>query len=157
MEVSVPGTRLPGRAASAARLSGATRWRPVAVVHPHRSPDLFSRLTGNGELPEGMALADCDKHGAHWGILTAGSCYRLFQRRPPVGPATGQHVEIDLNNLERKNCLYLGLLAPESLREDGWLTEWVGEAKDFGEELRKGLEERLIKDALPNIARGLGV
>ena len=42
------------------------------------------------------------------------------------------------------------------MKEKGWLTDWVGEAKDFGEELRKGLEERLIKDALPNIARGLG-
>ena len=129
---------------------------PVAVVHPHRDTSQFSRLTDNGELPEGMVLADCGQHGAHWGVLTAEGRYRLFQRRPPVGPATGQHVEIDLSELERKDRLYLGLLAPESLKENGWLTEWVGEAKDFGEELRKGLEERLIKDALPNIARGLG-
>ena len=129
---------------------------PVAVVHPHRDTSQFSRLTDNGELPEGMVLADCAQHGAHWGVLTAEGRYRLFQRRPPVGPATGQHVEIDLGELERKDRLYLGLLAPESLKENGWLTEWVGEAKDFGEELRKGLEERLIKDALPNIARGLG-
>ena len=123
---------------------------------PHRDASQFSRLTNNGELPEGMVLADCDRHGAAWGILTAEGRYRLFQRRPPVGPATGQHVEIDTGELERKNRLYLGLLAPESLKENGWLANWVGEAKDFGEELRKGLEERLIKDALPNIARGLG-
>ncbi len=129
---------------------------PIAVVHPHRDASQFSRLTDNGELPEGMVLADCDRHGAFWGILTAEGRYRLFQRRPPVGPATGQHVEIDTGELERKDRLYLGLLAPDSLRENGWLTGWVGEAKDFGEELRKGLEERLIKDALPNIARGLG-
>ena len=129
---------------------------PVAVVHPHRDASQFSRLTDKGELPEGMVLADCAQHGAHWGVLTAEGRYRLFQRRPPVGPATGQHVEIDLGELDRKDRLYLGLLAPESLKEKGWLTEWVGEAKDFGEELRKGLEERLIKDALPNIARGLG-
>ena len=129
---------------------------PIAVVHPHRDASQFSRLTDNGELPEGMVLADCDRHGAFWGILTAEGRYRLFQRRPPVGPATGQHVEIDTGELERKDRLYLGLLAPESLKENGWLTSWVGEAKDFGEELRKGLEERLIKDALPNIARGLG-
>ena len=129
---------------------------PVAVVHPHRDASQFSRLTDNGELPEGMVLADCGQHGAHWGILTADGRYRLFQRRPPVGPATGQHVEIDLRELERSDRIYLGLLAPESLKEKGWLTDWVGEAKDFGEELRKGLEERLIKDALPNIARGLG-
>ena len=129
---------------------------PVAVVHPQQDTSQFSRLTEKGELPEGMVLADCAQHGAHWGVLTAEGRYRLFQLRPPVGPATGQHVEIDLGELERKDRLYLGLLAPESLKENGWLTEWVGEAKDFGEELRKGLEERLIKDALPNIARGLG-
>ncbi len=129
---------------------------PVAVVHPHRDASQFSRLTDNGELPEGMVLADCAQHGAHWGVLIAEGRYRLFQRRPPVGPATGQHVEIDLSELERSDRFYLGLLAPESLKEKGWLTDWVGEAKDFGEELRKGLEERLIKDALPNIARGLG-
>ena len=129
---------------------------PVAVVHPHRDPSQFSRLTDNGELPEGMVLADCGQYGAQWGVLAASGRYRLFQRRPPVGPATGQHLEIDTAELERKDRFYLGLLAPESLMEDGWLTEWVAEAKDFGEELRKGLEERLIKDALPNIARGLG-
>ncbi len=129
---------------------------PVAVVHPHRDPAHFSRLTENGELPEGMVLADCGQYGAQWGVLAASGRYRLFQRRPPVGPATGQHLEIDTAELERKDRLYLGLLAPESLMENGWLTEWVAEAKDFGEELRKGLEERLIKDALPNIARGLG-
>ena len=129
---------------------------PVAVVHPHRDPSQFSRLTDNGELPEGMVLADCGQYGAQWGVLAASGRYRLFQRRPPVGPATGQHLEIDTGELERKDRLYLGLLTPESLGEDGWLTEWVAEAKDFGEELRRGLEERLIKDALPNIARGLG-
>ena len=129
---------------------------PIAVVHPHRDVSQFSRLTDNGALPEGMVLADCGQHGAHWGILVAEGRYRLFKRRPPVGPATGQHVEIDTGELERKDRFYLGILAPESLRENGWLTGWVGEAKDFGEELRKGLEERLIKDALPNIARGLG-
>ncbi len=129
---------------------------PVAVVHPHRDAAQFSRLTENGELPEGLVLADCGEHGAHWGVLVAQERYRLFQRRPPVGPATGQHLELDLSELERKDYLYLGLLAPESLQENGWLTGWVGEAKDFGEELRQGLEERLIKDALPNLARGLG-
>ena len=129
---------------------------PVAIVHPHRDPSLFSRLTSNGELPEGMVLADCEQHGANWAVLAAGSRYRLFQRRPPVGAATSQYIEIDTGELERNDRVYLGFFAPESLREGGWMARWIGEAKDFGEELRKGLEERLIKDALPNIARGLG-
>ena len=129
---------------------------PVAVVHPYRSPSLFSRLTRNGELPEGLALADCRHHNARWAILASGGRYRLFSSRPPVGPASGQYIELDADDLERENRFYLGLLSPESLREGGWLTKWIEEAKDFGEKLRKGLEERLIKDVLPRIARGLG-
>ena len=129
---------------------------PFAVVHAHADPSHFSRLTDKGELPEGMVLADAEKYGAQWGILVADRRFRIYQRRPPVGAATGQHVEIDTRELEPHNRFYIGLLAPDSLKENGWLTSWIGEAKDFGEELRRGLEERLIKDALPNIARGLG-
>ena len=129
---------------------------PVAVVHALNDPSLFSRLTKNGELPEGMVLADCEKQGAHWGILAAGTRYRLFQRKPPIGPATGQYLEIDLAELESRHRWYLGLLAPQSLEESGWLTAWIREARDFGQKLREGLQERLIRDALPNIARGLG-
>lgn len=129
---------------------------PVAVVHPHPSPSLFSRLTGNGELPEGLALADCEHHGARWAILAAENRYRLFRRQPSVGSATGQYIEMDAGELERRDRFYLGLLSPESLQEGGWLTGWIQQAKDFGEQLRKGLEERLIKDTLPRIARGLG-
>lgn len=130
--------------------------KPVAVVHPYRNPSLFSRLTRNGELPEGLVLADCQSHGARWAVLASGNRFRLFSSKPSVGSASGQYVELDAGDLERENRFYLGLLAPESLREEGWLTKWLKEAKDFGEELRKGLEERLIKAALPPIARGLG-
>ena len=105
---------------------------PFAVVHAHADPSHFSRLTDKGELPEGMVLADTVKHGAQWGILVADRRFRIYQRRPPVGAATGQHVEIDVGELEPHNRFYLGLLAPDSLKENGWLTTWIGEAKDFG-------------------------
>ena len=129
---------------------------PVAVVHPYRDPSQFSHLTENEALPEGLLLADCGHHGAQWGILEASGRYRVFKRKPPVGPATGQYLEIDTAELARDDRFYLGLLAPEALAEGGWLTEWVAEAKDFGEELRKGLEDRLSRIALPKIAQGLG-
>ena len=129
---------------------------PVAVVHPYADTQQFSRLTEKGELPEGLVLADCESHGARWGILTAQGRHRVFFRDPPVGAATGQYFEINVGELRPEHRLYLGLLSPQSLEAGGWLTDWVREAKDFGEELRRGLEERLIKDALPNIARGLG-
>ena len=75
---------------------------PIAVIHPYRNASQFSQLTENGELPEGMVLADCAKQGARWGVLAANGRYRLFQRQPPVGSATGQHVEIDTKELERQ-------------------------------------------------------
>lgn len=130
--------------------------KPVAVVHPYRSPSLFSRLTRNGELPEGLVLADCQSHGARWAVLAYENRYRLFSCQPPVGSASGRYVELDAGDLGQEDRFYLGLLSPKSLQEGGWLTKWLEEAKDFGEELRKGLEERLIKDVLPRIARGLG-
>ena len=129
---------------------------PVAVVHPYNDPSLFSGLNDKGTLPEGLVLADCSQYGAEWGILEASGRYRLFQRRPPVGPATGQYLEIDTAELGRDDRIYLGLLAPDSLKDGGWLGEWVSEAKDFGEELRRGLEDRLVRIALPKIAQGIG-
>ena len=129
---------------------------PIAVVHPYNDAQQFSRLTDSGELPEGQVLADCESHGARWGILTAQGRHRVFFREPPVGAATSQYFEINIGELRPEDRLYVGLLSPKSLEANGWLTDWVREAKDFGEKLRQGLEERLIKDALPNIARGLG-
>ncbi|MCY4654929.1 MAG: hypothetical protein OXC95_17410, partial [Dehalococcoidia bacterium] len=116
----------------------------------------FSRLDENGTLPEGILLADCERHGAAWGLLAAEGRLRLFQHSPAVGAATSQHIEFDLGELRPEARFYLGMLAPESLGSGGYFAEWSADARDFGEELRRGLEERLITDALPNIARGLG-
>lgn len=106
---------------------------PVAVVHPSTDPDAFGLLTAEGALPEGLLLADCERYGAAWGVLAAGGRYRLFQRRPASGAAGGQWLEIDASELKVDSRYCLGLLAPESLREGGWLAGWAREARDFGE------------------------
>ena len=129
---------------------------PVAVLHPLADADSFGRLTLDGTLPEGLLLAACDQHGAPWGVLASNGRYRLFQRRPEFGAAGGQYIEIDADELEPESRFALGLLSPQSLREDGWLVAWAREARDFGEQLRAGLEERLAREVLPRIARGLG-
>ena len=59
-------------------------------------------------------------------MVTAGGRYRLFQRQPPVGSATGQYVEIDTGELERQDRIYLGLLAPESL-QGRWVANRLGQ------------------------------
>ena len=129
---------------------------PLVVVHPSTDPGAFGRLTPDGALPEGRLLADCERQGAGWGVLAAGGRYRLFQRRPATGAAGGQYLEIAASELEPRSRFCLGLLAPPSLAEDGWLADWAREARDFGEKLREGLERRLIEPVLPAIARGLG-
>ena len=129
---------------------------PVVVVHPSTDADAFGLLTVEGALPEGLLLADCERHGAGWGVLAAGGRYRLFQRRPAAGAAGGQWLEIDASELASGSRFCLGLLAPASLGEGGWLVDWAREARDFGERLRLGLERRLIEPVLPAIARGLG-
>ena len=129
---------------------------PIVVMHPSTNADAFGLLTADGALPEGLLLADCERHGAEWGVLAAGGRYRLFQRRPASGAAGGQWLEIDASELEADSRFCLGLLAPESLSEGGWLAAWAREARDFGEQLRVGLERRLIEPVLPAIARGLG-
>ena len=129
---------------------------PVAVLHPLADADSFGRLTLDGTLPEGLLLAACDQLGAPWGVLASNGRYRLFQRHPEFGAAGGQYVEIDADELEPESRFSLGLLSPQSLRKDGWLVGWAREARDFGEQLRVGLEERLVREVLPRIARGLG-
>ena len=130
--------------------------QPVAVVHPMNSPDEFIRMNENGELPDGLVINDCLSRGAHWGILASDLRFRIFQVNPNFGSATARYIEIDARELQSDDKLYLGLLAPESLKANGWLTEWASDARDFGEELRKGLEERLRTIALPSLAKGVG-
>ncbi len=129
---------------------------PVAIVHPMNSADDFSHMNENGELPDGLVLKDCLSNGAHWGILVAGLRFRIFQANPDFGSATARYIEIDARELDAQDRLYLGLLAPESLKANGRLTSWASDARDFGEELRKGLEERLRTIALPSLAKGIG-
>ena len=129
---------------------------PIAVIHPLQNAEMFNRFDDKGQLPEGVLLADCEKYGASWGLLIAQGRIRLFRYNPAVGSAANRHIEFDLDDIRAGDRFYLGLLAPDSLRNGGHFGEWMTEAQDFGEELRRGLEERLIKDTLPNIARGLG-
>ncbi len=88
-------------------------WHLIQPGMPPRfqGPSQFSRLTDNGEPPEGMVLADYGQYEEQWGVLTACGRYRPFQRRPAVALATGQHLEIDTAELERKDRLCIRLPA----------------------------------------------
>ena len=128
---------------------------PIAIIRPYPEVIDLNRMNDSGQLPEGVLLVACQRAGAPWGILTAEGRYRLFQQNPKTGAATGQWLEIHPQALSEEDRLYVGLLSPQSLRQDGWMSQWSEEARDFGDELRRGLEERISNVALPQLARGL--
>ena len=131
---------------------------PVAVIHPKSRKEEFGRMDDQGQLPGGQLLIDCKQHGAAWGIMACEQRFRLFQVNPDVGSAAARHIEIDLDETSTEHRIAIGMLAPEALGRDGgrFETEWIREARDFGEELRKGLEGRLTDTVLPALAKGLG-
>ena len=88
--------------------------------------------------------------------MSLASAFASSKQTPNFGSATARYIEIDARELDTQDRIYLGLLAPESLKANGRLTSWASDARDFGEELRKGLEERLRTIALPNLAKGIG-
>ena len=76
-------------------------------------------------------------------------------RTPKPAPPLGSGLKYSPQALSDEDRLYVGLLSPQSLRQDGWMSQWSEEARDFGDELRRGLEERISNVALPQLARGL--
>ena len=130
---------------------------PVAVVHPKGSPEEFSKMNDKGELPEGKLLLESKSNGAGWGIMVSGLRFRLFQVDPEIGSAASRFIEIDLAETSESDARVIGMLSPGALKASGGrFREWIASARRFGEDLRKGVEERLRDDALPNLARGIG-
>ncbi len=129
---------------------------PIAVLHPMRSPEQFGRIDKNGTLPEGSLIKDCHTYNTQWGILASDLRFRIFQAKPKIGSATARFIEIDARELQPQDRIYLGILAPNAMKQQGWMTKWENDARDWGEQLRKGLEERIRNIAMPQLAKGIG-
>ena len=129
---------------------------PVAVVHPKSSPEEFSKMNEKGELPEGKLLLNCKNFNAGWGIMVSGLRFRLFQSDPDMGSAASRFIEIDLAETSETDARAIGILSPDALKTSGMFEEWIVSARQFGEDLRSGLEARLRDDALPKLAQGIG-
>lgn len=129
--------------------------KPGLVVHPYRSAAEFARLDESGRLPEGALLAACDANGAPFGMLAAGTRMRLLHAAGDDGGAATRYLELDCASLEPESRALLGLLAPRYLIEGGF-AEVLGEARDYGSELRKRLDRALRERVLPDLGRELG-
>jgi len=105
--------RLPVRG-YVARVGG----KPVAVVWPVADASAFAKLDAEGRPPEGLVVNECLHAGAPYGLLTAGSRFRLFEARPTSGSAVARYLELDAAALSEEHRPLIGLLAPEWLADE---------------------------------------
>lgn len=139
--------RLPNRG-YLARYEG----RPVIAIHPKAVAIGMMRVDRLGRPPEGLLLADCDAHGAQFGILAQGSRFRLFDAHSPS--AASEWVELDVRLLGKERLPFLALLSPAFL--DGGRFETLRrDAKNFGVALHLRLDRTIRQDALPALAVGM--
>lgn len=129
--------------------------RPVAVIHPKADPAEFARLDEEGRPPEGVLLNDCQADGAPFGILAHGTRLRLFEADATAGPAVARYLDLDTGALQDDDRPFLVLLGPEFLAE-GQFAALQDEARTFGAELRRRLDNTIRQTALPVLGRALG-
>ena len=102
----------------------------VAVVHPKRSVEQFSRIDDSGKLPEGELLLDCRREGTAWGLMVCGLTFRLFEIEPDIGSAASRFLEIDISEVPEEQLRVLGILSPAALAPAGGrFKDWVMEAR----------------------------
>ena len=128
---------------------------PAIVVHPHANAFLFARLDEHGRLPEGALIAACREHGAAYGLLAAGTRVRLLAAGPEEAGAATRYLELDAAALEPDMRPLLALLSPPYL-VDGAFRDVLGEARDYGQDLRRRLDVVLRQDVLPVLGLELG-
>jgi hypothetical protein len=128
---------------------------PAIVVHPHANAFMFARLDEHGRLPEGALIAACREHGAAYGLLAAGTRVRLLATGLEEAGATTRYLELDAAALEPDMRPLLGLLSPPYL-VDGAFRDVLGEARDYGQDLRRRLDLVLRQDVLPVLGLELG-
>jgi len=131
------------------------RGRPVAVVHPTRSPARLIRLDAQGRPPEGVLLDDCEDAGVRFGLLVCGSRLRLLQAAPPLGAASTAYLDLDTAALGDAERPLLALLGPDFLA-DGQLAAVQAAARTSAAALRRRLDQTIRQAVLPTLGRALG-
>ncbi len=128
---------------------------PVAVVHPKADSTEFARLDADGRPPEGLLLNDVRADGASFGLLASGSRLRLFDADSSHGPATARYLELDATALRSEDRPFLGLLGPAYLAQGGF-RQLQEDARVFGAQLWRRLDDRVRQTVLPTLGRALG-
>ena len=129
--------------------------KPVAVVWPVADPSAFAKLDAEGRPPVGLVVNECLRAGAPYGMLAAGSRFRLFEAQPISGSSVARYLEFDVAALGPEHRPLIGLLAPEWLGEGGF-DAILREARDFGVAMRKRIDQAIRQNVLPPLGLELG-
>lgn len=129
--------------------------KAVLLIHPKGSASEFARLDEGDRLPEGALLADCERNGASYGLLAAGSRLRLLRATGEEGGQATRFLELDSALIDRDRRPLLALLSPTYLAE-GEFASLMDEARDHGADLRLRLDLSLRQHVLPILGRELG-
>jgi hypothetical protein len=93
--------------------------------------------------------------GAPYGILVAGTRFRLYAMGEQSAAAASRFIELDVALLGGDDEPLIGLLGPAALAGGG-LAELVEEAEAYGESLRERLDQVLRQYVLPGLGLALG-
>jgi hypothetical protein len=129
--------------------------KPVAVVWPVADASAFAKLDAEGRPPEGLVVNECLHAGAPYGLLAAGTRFRLLVAEPAAGSAVARYLELDAAALSEEHRPLLGLLSPEWLR-DGGFDGLMREARESGAKLRERIDQAIRQGMLPSLGLELG-
>ena len=110
-----------------------------------------------GTSPVSQALAQADKEGLPWVVLTRGHQIRLYAARADTGVGrkgrAETFIEANLALLPDDQAGYLPLLfGADALSEGGTIEDILDHSADFAAELATRLRERIYFDTVPNLA-----
>ena len=135
--------------------------RPVALAHLYPAGTNLDRIRAeSGAPPAAQVLAAARRHGLGRAFLCAGPVLRLYSTDPAqeleesVAPAAFLEVETHLLPQERSALLW-ACCSAESLQPGGELDSLVQDSARFAVGLRDRFRDRVYRDVVPTLVRGL--
>jgi len=134
---------------------GAKRAVAILLDEGETFDDSAERFQGTS--PVSHALAQADKAGLPWVVLTRGRQIRLYAARPDTGVGrkgrAETFIEANLALLPDDKAGYLPLLfGADALSDGGTIEEILERSADFAAELAARLRERVYFDTVPQLA-----
>lgn len=137
-------------------MSGSVRSAAAVLLADGESFDNpLGRLHGSNAVSHGLALAR--REHLDWLVVLGGPVIRLYPVDPDVGVGrkgqTQTFVELDLSFLTTGQAGFLTLLlSPDSLRDNGTITQLLSDSVRFAAGLSERLRDRIYSDVIPPLA-----